>query len=182
MRTIPILAGAAVTLLLAGATMAASPSPTPKPSAKPTATPSASPSPSPSPSPAAGGGGSTSGTTASGDTFAAMIKPLGTTHGNATFVEHANGTGTLTVTLDGLRADQPWVVDVDGGTVDKAIERPADEIVFRSGMGVERVSDDTVRIHLTKHEVRDFLAAKAAKGVVVEVSDGTNRAAAEFTS
>ena len=180
MRTIPILAGAAITLLVAGATMAASPSPTPKPSAKPTATPAASPSSSPSPS--TGTGGSATGTTSSGATFTATINPLDTTHGSATFVQHANGTGTLTVTLDGLRADQAWNVDVDGGTMNRIIERPADEIAFRSGMGVERVSNDTVRIHLTKQEVHDFLAAKAAKGVVVEVSDGTNRAAAEFTS
>ncbi len=177
MRTIPIIAGAAITLLIAGATMAASPSPSATPK------PSTSPSPSPSPTaPATSTSGTTTKPAAGGDTWTAAIKPLDTTSGMATFVEHANGTGTLTVTLDGLRADQPWDVDVDGGTVERTIERPADEIAFRSGMGVERVSDDTVRIHLTKTEMRDFLAAKAARGVVVSVSDGTNRAAAEFTS
>ncbi len=177
MRTVPIIAGAAITLLIVGATMAASPSPSP------TAKPAASPSPSPSPTaPATSTAPSTRTTTSTGDTWTAAIKPIDTTSGTATFVKHANGTGTLTITLHGLRADQPWDVDVDGGTAAEPLERAADEIAFRTGMGVERVSNDTVRVHLTKQEMRDFMAARAAKGVVVDVTDGTNHAAAEFTS
>jgi hypothetical protein len=175
MRTLPIIGAAAISLVVAGATIAASPSPTPLPSAKPT-TPAPSATPS---SPPTTSGTSSNAQGASGAaTWTAAIKPIDTTSGMATFVKHANGTGTLTLTLHGLRPDQPWSVDVDGGTAAQPIERAADEIAFRSGMGVAKVSSDTVRIQLTRAEMRDFVAAQAAKGVDVIVSDGANRAEA----
>jgi hypothetical protein len=175
-------------LVVAGATIAASPSASPgaspaasgspasSPAPKPSAPPTASPAPSKAPTSSSTGSGASTAPT----TWTAAIKPLNATTGSAKVVEHANGTGTLTVKLDGLDADRPWTVDVDAGTVDRQIERAADEIAFRAGMGVERVSNDTVRVHLTKTEMHDFVRAQGSRGVVVMVSDGTNRSAAAF--
>jgi len=181
MRSLPFIAGASMVLIVAGAVLAASPSPSPTPTPAPKATPAPTAKPTPSPAtPSTSSSSSTTSTAAT--TFTAAIRPLDTTSGSATVVKNANGTGTMTLTLRGLRPDLPWVVDVDGGTIDHPTERAADEIAFRSGMGVERVSSDTVRIHLTATEMRDFLDARSGKGVVVLVSDGQNRSASTFTS
>lgn len=169
MRTTPLLAGVALVLVAAGATMAASP--------PPSAAPIAKPSPSQTTSPKTGTG--SSGASSSG-ALSAGIQPIDVTTGNVTVVTAPNGTGTITVTLKGLRPDARWTVDIDGGTLAKTLENRADEIAFRSGMTVERLSSDTVRIHLTTPEMKAFEAARSSSGIVVLVSDGANRAAAVF--
>jgi hypothetical protein len=161
MRTLPILTGAALVLVAAGATMAASPSPSASPSPQPSATPAPSTAPS---------------TTASNaQSWSASIQPLHQTTGTAKVVEAANGTGTMTITLDGLRADTRWTVDVDGGTLPDVRENAANEIAFRAGAGLDHTSNRTVTFQLTKHEMQDFATAVADRGVVVMVSDGINQ-------
>jgi hypothetical protein len=179
------LAAGMLTLGIAGLAMAASPSPSPSISSSPSASPSpaasSSPSSGPSSTPSASPSPTPATTTASTSTWSAAITPLNVTTGTATVLEHENGTGTITVQLKGLRPDAPWTVDIDAGTMVKASEVTTGEIAYRSGMGVERVSSDTFRVNLTAAEMKDFLAARSGAGVVVLVSDGTNRSVATFT-
>lgn len=184
------LATTVLALGAAGVTMAASPAA----SGAQATSHTPSPSPSASTSPAIGGttsGGSSSSAGSTGSTgsgassaaaksWSAAITPLNVTTGTTTVLENANGTGTLTVTLSGLRPDAAWTVDIDAGTIANARETTTAEIAYRSGMGVEKLSSDTFRVHLTVAEMKDFLAARTGKGVVVLVSDGTNRSAATF--
>ncbi len=175
MRKISIVSAAGLVVIAAGVAMAASPAPSPTaaPSPAPTTRPQATPSPTTPATPAAG---------AAASTWSAAIKPLTVTTGQATVVEGKNGGGTITIKLVGLLADVRWTVDVDGGTVAKPLEAARHEIAFRAGLGVEKISSDTIRIHLTKAEMKAFLADRSSMGVVVLVSDGTNRSAATFTN
>lgn len=174
MRTLPILSGAALVLLVAGATVAASPPPSPS------LNPSSSPMPIASPTASPGATNTSPSTTTAGQTWSATIQPLHQTTGTAQLVAAANGSGTLTVTLDGLRADARWTVDIDGGTLPDLSESAANDIAFRAGAGVDKTSSRTLTIHLTKREMQDFSAALNTRGVVVMVSDGVNQSAATF--
>jgi hypothetical protein len=102
------------------------------------------------------------------------------TTGTAKVTQAANGTGRITVTLKGLRADTPWTVDIESGTSTRANDAGRHEIASRSGTGADRVSSDTVTIHLTASEMKRFTQERKASGAVVLVSDGTNRSAAIF--
>jgi hypothetical protein len=180
------LAAGLLALGVAGITMAASPAPSgaPKASQSPSPSPAASTSPAASPSTSSGGTSSSAGTgatTPGATTWSAAIAPLNVTTGKATVVQNSNGTGTITVTLNGLRPDAAWSVDIDAGTIKGAREATSAEIASRASMGVEKVSSDTFRVHLTAAEMKAFLAARKGTGVVVLVSDGTNRSAATFT-
>ena len=177
MRPMPFLAGGALVLAVAGVAMAASPStPTTTPPKSPAATTSAPKAATPKSStstPAAAAAAAT--------TWSAAIKPIDVTTGTATVAQAANGTGTLTVKLAGLRPDVRWTVDVDGGALG-APDSTRREIAFRSGMGVEKVSTDTVRVQLTKAEMARFLRDRSSVGVVVHVSDGMSQSAATFSA
>lgn len=174
MRTIPLAAAATLALAFAGVTMAASPAPSTLPSAAPSKAPTTTTAPAPS-----GGATTASGSTAT-QTWTASINPLNVTTGTATLAQGTGGTGILTMSLKGLRPDVRWTINVDSGTVAKPLQTPAAEIAFRSGLGVEKVSNSTVRIHLTASEMKAFTAARAASGVVIFVSDGVNQSAATF--
>jgi hypothetical protein len=170
MRTFPALAGSVLALAAAGIVMAATPTPTPAPTAKPPAAGSTPTTQSAAP------------TTSSAKTWTAQIKPLDVTTGSATILEKADGAGTITVTLKGLRPDVRWTVDVDSGTSTRATDSSRHEIALRTGTGVEKVSSDTFKIHLTKAEMKRFLAERKANGAAVLVSDGVNRSAAVFAA
>jgi len=176
MRTIPLAAAATLALAFAGVTMAASPAPSTLPSAAPSKAPTTTTTKAPAPS---GGATTASGSTAT-QTWTASINPLNVTTGTATLAQGTGGTGILTMSLKGLRPDVRWTINVDAGTVAKPLQTPAAEIAFRSGLGVEKVSNSTVRIHLTASEMKAFTAARAASGVVILVSDGVNQSAATF--
>lgn len=184
MRSTPILAGAAIALAAAGFTMAASPS-SPAPGAGATPTPAAATAPAKTPAPTATPAPATTpkpsaAAAAAGHTWSAVINPLDVTTGTAMVTQAAGGTGIVTIKLTGLRADTRWSLDMDGGTLKQALEVKGDEIASRAGLGLERVSSDTVRIHLTAAEMKRFLADQKATGVVILVSDGVNRSAAFF--
>jgi len=168
--------GAALVLIL-GATMvvaAASPAPSTSPTSKPSATtapsatskPTASPSASPSATPAT-----------AGQVFNATVNPLQIS-GSATVRQLSGGGATVTLTVSGLLDDQPWFVDIDGGTVARPNEGM--EIAWKAGSDVMRVDSDTIRVHLTKAEMARFLKAQSTIGVVATVSDGTRVGYAEF--
>jgi hypothetical protein len=174
MRTIPTFAGIALTLVAAGAVMAASPAPTPAPAA----TPAPAKASAPAKAPAAASPTSSS----AAMTLSAAIKPLNVTTGTTTVTQAADGTGTITVTLHGLVPDAAWSVDIDSGTSLRFNDLNRVDIATRNGMGVEKVSSDTFRIHLTASEMKRFNSERSKNGVTVLVSDGTNRSAAVFTA
>ena len=164
MRKLSILAPVAVLTIGAGLTMAASPAPS---------TP---------PSPAVTGGSSgTTGTTGSStatstSSWSAQVHPLDAVTGGLTVQRRSDGTGVLTLKLDGMRREADWSVDVDGGTAAHPVE--PDEIAERSGADVARSGADTLAIQLTKAEMDAFSKDQAKVGIVVSISDGTRRAVA----
>jgi|SRR5690349_5984143 hypothetical protein len=168
---------AVIALAAASPLASASPSPSAHPSAspRPSASPTASPKPAASPAPSASPSPSTTGAT----TFSSQVLPL-QIRGSAKVVEHANGSGTVTLRVSGLLDAQHWTVDIDGGTV--ALPNEKAEIASKAGADVTRLAMDTVRIRLTKAEMTAFMRARDHGGVVAEVSDGTRVGYAEFTA
>jgi hypothetical protein len=96
-----------------------------------------------------------------------------------TVTKNANGTGTLTVHLTGLRADRAWAVDIDGGKT--TTSRETAEIAFRSGFGAEAVSSRTFTIHLTKAQMEAYLDTAASSGIVLRLRDAADASAAMFS-
>jgi hypothetical protein len=156
MRKLSILAPVAVLTLGAGMTLAASPA---------SSTPGSS---------SAAGAASTASTTAT--SWSAKVRPLDAVTGGLTVSRATDGTGVLTLKLDGMRQDAAWSVDVEGGTAARPIE--TDEIAERSGADVVRTGTDTLTIHLTRAEMDAFVKDQAKSGIVVSISDGSRQAVA----
>ena len=173
--------GAVTALLFSGAVVlaAASPSPSPTATAHPTATSGTSVTPLPSSAPKASASPAPAAATTTEPTFSAQIQPL-QIGGSASVAELQGGGATVTLKISGLLDAQRWTVDIDGGTVARPNERV--EIAFKSGADVTRQATDTVQIHLTKTEMRAFLTAQKAGGVVAIVSDGMRQGFAEFSA
>jgi hypothetical protein len=173
MRTIPILSGAALVLVAAGVTMAASPvtAPATAPATQPAGAHPTAPAKSAAPAAAA--------TPANGP-WTAAVQPLNTTSGTATVVRAANGSGTITLKLTGLRPDARWTVDIDAGTLAGSRQISKAEIAQLSGSDLEK-SAGTVKVHLTAAQMKAFIRDRSSMGVFVLVSDGTNQSAATFT-
>lgn len=170
-----LILGATLALTLAGATLVAAASPTPSATAHPASTPRPSPATHSTATPSTAPHASAAPVTS----FTANVQPLQLT-GTATVTETAGGSGTVTLKISGLVANQSWSVDIDGGTAALPNERA--DIAFKAGSQVTRLGSDTVRIQLTKSEMAAFLKARSSGGVVAMVSDGLRVAAAEFTA
>jgi hypothetical protein len=185
MRTIPTFAGIALTLVAAGAVMAASPAPTPAPAATPAPAKAAAPAKTPAAATSTAATSTAATSTAASSaatTLSAAIRPLNVTTGTTTVTQAADGSGTITVTLHGLVPDAAWSVDIDSGTSLRFNDLNRVDIATRNGTGVEKVSSDTFRIHLTASEMKRFNSERSKNGVTVLVSDGTNRSAAVFAA
>jgi hypothetical protein len=180
MRTFGLLGVLGALILTGAVAMAASPSPSPAVSAspRPSATPHASATPRASAAPKASASPASSALSApSANQWQATIQPLNVA-GKASVRKLANGIGVIDLRLTGLVNEQPWTVDVDGGTA----ARPAEnmEVAFKAGSDVQRISADTIRIHLSRTEMATFMKAQRKEGVVILVSDGTRLSAAEI--
>jgi hypothetical protein len=151
MRMIPMLAGVALVLASAGVATAAAPS---------KAQPASSSS--------------------SATTFTATITPLHAVNGTATVVKNANGSGTVTLKLSGLRADTTWTADIDGQATKTDTLADHRQLRFASGVTADKVSSDTLRIQLTAEQMSWFLRERAASGVAITVTDGSSQATASF--
>jgi hypothetical protein len=178
--------GAAFALLVAAtvtvaASPAASPTATPKSSPAATAKPTASPSPSATPAPAASPAPGTTTTVPAeqNPTWSASVAPVDIT-GGATVVKNSNGTGTLTLKLTGMVDEATWKVDVQAGTIEMPSQRV--RIALKQGDDVTKVAPDTIKVDLTKSEMKAFVKAQKSTGVVVFVSDGTRLSAATFSN
>jgi hypothetical protein len=175
---------AALSALAVGAVaMAATPNPHVSPTAASGATatlyPTGSPSAGATSSPAAAGKAAAKAapSPSAKSSWQAQVAPV-TVSGTANVQQQADGTGIITLQLTGLVNEQPWTVDVQGGT----IERPQENvrIALKTNDEVQRVAPDTIQVHLTKQEMTGFTQAIQSKGVVMFVSDGTRLSAAVF--
>jgi len=187
MRKLAGIVAVAAVVFGATAVMAASPAPsysaptaspkpaaTAKPSAAPTAKPSASPAPSASPSASP----TTAPSAAAANTMTTDVRPIEIT-GSVTVHRLASGQGTVTFKLNDLLAETAnWRIRIDRGFFEAPFSRTL--IAARSGDDVQHFFNDTIRIHLSKDEMSDFLAARKSVGVVVFISDGTRLSVAKF--
>ncbi len=162
MRKLSMLGAIAALLLGAAATMAASPPPGTQPSTTPS---------KPAPSTL-----SASQPASTQSSWTAQVQPLRAVTGSVTVAKNADGTGLVTLKLDGMGRNAAWIVDVDGGTIARPNER--DEIASKRGDDVARTGADTLTVKLTAAEMRAFLRDQAKVGVVVFVHDGSRISAA----
>lgn len=189
MNRFAVVGAALAVLLCAAVALAASPSPSPaaspmaSPVASPNATtvPSSSPSASPTPSPTTATNTSSSAAkeSAQAQTWTADVDPVNI-GGSVTVTRNAEGTGMIDLKLTGLVNSESWTVDVEPGSIQHPNQGV--NIAFKQGSDVEKISPDTIRVHLTKDEMDAFTHALNANpdGVTVFVSDGHRLSAASI--
>jgi hypothetical protein len=178
MRKLGLIGGTAAVLLAATAVMAASPSPSTAPSIAPSASPSTAPSASPSASPAASASGTPSAKTTSGG-WSATVAPA-TLSGTASIAKGANGSATLTMHMQGVLPWAPLTITVArAGTPTRPVAESA-VLVRWSDRDIDRLGNDTLRVHLTAAEYRSLAAARSKAGFVIVVQDGSLEALETF--
>ena len=173
MRTLGIVGGVAATVLGATVVMAASPAPVTTPAPVKTPAPITTPAPVKTPAPVTTPAPAAS----AANGWSAAVAPL-TLQGTASFTRNANGSATLTMQMQGLDPAAGWTVTVIPGGTGRFGSRP---VLFRwASSDIDRLGGGTLSVHLTAAEYRSIAAARAARGFLILVSDGSREAIATF--
>jgi hypothetical protein len=180
MRKLGIAGGVAATVLGATVVMAAAPAPaaTPTPAGEPVTktAPVAKSAPVTKSAPAATGA-TRAPVAATANPWSADVMPL-TLQGNATFVKHGNGTGTLTMKMQGLDPLARWTVTIVLGGTGSFESRTS--LFHWTSSDIDRLGNGTLSVRLTKDEFASIAHARTADGLIILVSDGSRESLATF--